>query len=182
MSVFNVKSKVISNRDASPPVLTNPESGLGFLKGAIGVENTGNFGTDLGAAASNIRLLTLPSNCGLHSLEYATGDHGTSTLDIAAWYPTNIPQGGANAPASSLAGTLISSSAFASGIAGVDTSRAWTDAMGANATPTLTNRNLPLWQMLGLSSDPGVDIDLGFSIRVAVVQNGYVGLRAQYVD
>ena len=182
MSVFNVKSKVISNRDASPPVLTNPEAALGVLKGAIGVESTGNFGSDLGAASTQVRLISLPSNAGLHSLEYATGDHGTSTLDIAVWYPTVIPQGGANAPASSLAGTLISSSAFAAGLAGVDTSRAWTDAMGTDATPSLTNRNKPLWQMLGLSVDPGVDLDLGFSIRVAVVQNGYVGLRAQYVD
>src|SRR3990167_11212041 len=175
MSVYNVKSKVIANRDASPSVLSNPEVAQGYLKAVIGVENTSNFGTDLGAAASAIRLITMPSNARIQSLEYATGDHGTSTLDVAAWYPTDIPQGGENAPASSLEGTLISSSVFAAGLAGVDTSRAWTDAFGLNATPTLTNRVRPLWDMVGLSSDPGIDLDLGISIRIAVVQNGYVG-------
>lgn len=182
MSVFNVKSKVIANRDASPPVLTNPELAQGLAKVVAGIENTGNFGTDLSAAGGKIRLISVPSNARLHALEYSMGDLGTSSIDVAVWYPTEIPQGGENAPAASLEATLISSSAFATAIAGVDTNIAWTNAFGAAATPTLINYMKPLWSLLGLSSDPGVDLDLGFSIRTAVVQNGYVGLRATYVD
>ena len=182
MSVFTVKSKVISNRDAVPPLLSNPEVAQGLIKGVIGVENTGNFGADIGAAGTAIKLITIPSNARIQNLEYGVGDLGTSSLDIAVFYPTSFLQGGQNTPAQSLAGTPVSSSTFATAIAGVDTSIAWTDAMGVAANPTLQNRIKPLWSLVGLSSDPGFDFDLGFTVRTAVVQNGYVGLRATYID
>lgn len=182
MSVFNVKSKVIANRDATPPILSNPEVALGKLKAAIGVENTGNFGADIGGAGTAIKLITIPSNARIHDLYYGVGDLGTSSIDVTVFYPTYLPQGGANSLASSLAGTVAASSLFATAIAGVDTNIAWTDAMGIAASPTLQNRLKPLWSLLGLSADPGIEMDLGFTVRVAVVQNGYVGLKATYVD
>ena len=182
MSVFTVKSAAIKNRDASPPLLSNPEVAQGYAKTVLGVENTSNFGSDIGAAGTAIKCISIPSNGRLQSLDFATGTLGTSAIDIAVYYPTSIPQGGANAPALSLAGTCVASSLFTSNIAGLDTMRAWTDAMGINATPTLQNRIKPLWQLVGLTTDPGFDFDLGFSVRTAVSINGYVGLRATYVD
>lgn len=182
MSVFTVKSKVIANRDSTPPLLSNPEVAQGVLKAVFGAENTGNFGTDLGAAGTAIKLVTVPSNARLQTLEYSHGDLGTSTLDIAVFYPTAIPQGGQNTPASSLAGTCAGTTVFVSNLQGVDTSLGWTNGLGVAATPTLQNTMKPLWSLIGLTTDPGLDFDLGFSIRVAVVQNGYVGLRATYVD
>lgn len=182
MSVFTIKSTVIKNRDNTPPILSNPEVAQGLVKGVLGVENTSNLGTDIGNAGTAIKLIPVPSNARLQTLEYATGTLGTSAIDIAVYYPTSMPQGGANAPATSLAGTVVASSLFASNIAGLDTMRAWTDAMGINATPTLQNRIKPLWQLVGLSVDPGFDFDLGFSVRTAVAINGYVGLRATYID
>ena len=182
MSVMNVKSTVIRNRDASGPILSNPEVAQGLAKVALGVNNTGHFGTDLSEAGGAIRLITVPSNARLQSLEYAMGDLGTSGLDITVWYPTSIPQGATNAPAASSAAAVISSSTFINNIAGVDTSIAWTNAFGTNATPTITRYVRPLWDMVGLATDPKIDLDLGFTIRTVVVQNGYVGLRAVYVD
>lgn len=182
MSVFNVKSIWLTNRDATPPRLSNPEISQGYQKAVVGVEKTSNMGSDLGAAGSAIRLISIPSNARLHSLEYGMGALGTSTLDITAWYPTTIPQGGQTAPASTLAGTVVMSSLFASNLAGIDTSLGWTDAFGKDATPALTNRAKPLWQVLGLSTDPELDFDFGYTMRVAVSINGYVGLKATYVD
>ena len=182
MSVFNVKSAVIRNRDASPPLLSNPEVAQGLAKVVLGVNNTGHFGTDLSEAGGAIRLITIPSNARLQSLEYAAGDLGTSALDITVWYPTEIPQGGANAPAATNEAAVVSSSTFLGNISGTDTSVAWTEAYGANVTPTITRYVRPLWDMVGLTTDPKIDLDLGFTIRTAVVQNGYVGLRAVYVD
>lgn len=182
MSAFTVKSEVIRNRDAQPPLLTNPESAQGVAKVAMAAERTSNAGSDLPEAGTAIKLITIPSNARIHTLEHAAGALGTSSLDIAVFYPTRLPQGGANAPANSLAGTCVASSLFATAIAGVDTLRAWTDAMGVGATPTLQNRMLPLWKLVGLSADPGLEFDLGFTVRTANAINGYVGLRATYVD
>lgn len=182
MSVYNIKSTVITNRDATPPALTEPSLGNGRVKGAVGVQRTSNAGSDLPEAGTAIRLITMPANARLQSLEHAAGALGTSAIDITVWYTTTIPQGGQNTPATSLAGTVIASSFFASNIAGIDTKRAWTDAMGLDATPTLDKRDYPLWKMLGLSNDPGLNLDLGFTIRTANAINGYVGLRATFVD
>lgn len=182
MSVYNIKSRFLANRDSSPSVLTNPGVGQGVMKAVIGVERTSPEGISKGAAGSALRLISIPSNARLHSLEYGTADIETSLLNIAVWYPTELPQGAENSVAASNEAALISSSAFIAGFSGLDGGQIWKDCMGANATPTLVARSYPLWQMLGLSADPGVDLDIGFSVETAVTTNGYVGLRATYVD
>lgn len=179
MSTFNIKSRVIAARDGVPPLLTDPINSKGDLKAVVGVGETGDAIMDAG---STMRLISMPSNGRLQSLEYSKVTTGTTTLDIAAWYPASIPQGGENAPAAALEGTLISSSFFLIGIAGVDGTVGWTTAFGATTTPSLQVYTQPIWQILGLANDPGIDIDLGVSVRVATAEQGYVGMRATYVD
>lgn len=181
MSVYNIKSKAIANRDASPSVLSNPEVLKGYLKAVVGVERTSAAGVSLGAAGTTIRLLSVPSNARLHSLEYACGDIETSSLNITVFYPTSIPQGGANSVAASSAGNGVASSLFATSITGVDGGNSWTNGFAA-ASPGVNTMAEPLWKVLGLSTDPGINFDFGFSVVTAVTTNGYVGLRATYVD
>jgi hypothetical protein len=179
MSTYNLKALALENRDASPPVLTNPELSQGLPKMAVGVQRTAAAVIDAG---STIKLMSIPSNARVDNLEYCRDTLGTSTLDIAVWYPTSIPQGGENAPAASLEGTLISSSVFVSGLAGTDAALGWTDGMGAGVTPSVDQRGKRLFEVLGLANDPGIELDVGFSVRVATAEQGYVGMRAQYVD
>ncbi len=180
-SVYTIKSIVVTNRDSSPPVISNPEVRKGLLKAVVGEAVTNQLGnSDIGAAGTAIKLVSIPSNARLHSLDYEMGVLGTSSLYVAAFYPTVIPQGGFNAPASTLAGTLISSSTFVGNLSGADTSLGWTDCFGTSVA--LGVRQKPLWSLLGLTVDPGVDLDLGFSVKTAVTSNGYVGLKATYVD
>lgn len=181
MSAFTIKSEVIRNRDASPPSLTNPEGAQGLVKGFCAAERTSNAGSDLPTAGTQIKLGMIPSNARIQTLEHASDALGTSSLDITVFYPTRLPQG-SGGPALSLAGTPVASSLFATAIAGIDTSRAWTDAMGSATAPTLQNRMKPLWVLLGLTADPGLEFDIGYTIRTANAINGYVGLRATYVD
>lgn len=180
MSTFNIKSTVIAARDTTAiKQMIDPVFATGTVFEAIGVERTGAAIID---AASTIRLCPVPSSARVSSLDYAAQALGTSAIDIAVWYPTNIPQGGLNAPAASLESTLISSSAFGANIAGVDTGIAWTDGLGTIAQNSIPKRSQPLWQALGLSSDPGIDLDMGFVVRTATSVQGYVGLRVRYID
>lgn len=182
MSVYNIKSQVLQVRDNTglgAPL--DPARSVGQMREIIGVNNTSESGASLGAAGTKIRLLTVPSSARLTSLDYCSAVLGTSSLDVAVWYPTTIHQGGQNAPAASSAATLISSSAFASAISVNDAGAGWTDAIGTIAQATAQKRVMPLWQAVGLSTDPGIDLDIGFSLRAAVVTNGYVGLRARYI-
>ncbi len=180
MATATIKSKVIANRDASPSVLTDAIVAKAELTEAFGVEQIPTTAD----AASKVKLLSVPSSARLSSFEFAVANVGlgTSSLDVAAWFPTAVPNQSAVAIQSSVvAGALISSSAFKAAIAGVDTGIEWTDANAAISTNTLPKKNQPLWQMLGLQADPMIDIDLGFSVRTAVSINGYVGMRARYV-
>jgi len=175
MSTFTIKSKVIANRDADPSVLSNPAEGQGGMKAVIGVDQTGAAIMDAG---STVRLLTVPSNARLHTLEYSRQTLGTSTIDFTAWFPTTV-----SSPQSSVvAAAVISSSAFIAGLVGTDAAVGWTTAFGVVLTPALNESAQPLWQFLGLVDDPQTDIDLGFSVRVATAEQGYIGMKTTYVD
>lgn len=171
MSSFNIKSKVIANRDNLPSILTDTNLARGMVQEAVGCENL-PLTADIG---SKVRLLTIPSSCRVSSLEYFNAQLGTSVLDVAAWYPTAVP-----VMSGVVAATLISSSAFAANIAGVDTGIV-ADGMGTIAQQSVPRRTQPLWQSLGLLADPNIDIDLGFTVRTTNSVAGYVGLRARYV-
>lgn len=147
----------------------------GRLHESIGVVNTG---AAILAAGSAAKCVQIPSAARVAALFYMADTMGTSSLDVAVWYPTVIQQGSdANIQPSS-AGAIISSSTFATAIAGVDTGIVPTDGM---ATLTLTKRQMPLWRAIGLSSDPGINLDVGFSVRTATAIQGYVGLQVRYV-
>lgn len=180
MAVLTIKSKVIANRDATPTVLTDPIVAKGEVREAFGIEQIPTTAD----AGSKIKMLSVPSSARLSSLEYAVANVGlgTSAIDIAAWFPTAVPnQSGVQTQSGVVAAALISSSAFKANIAGVDTGIEWTDGLGAISTNTLPKRNMPLWQALGLAADPNIDIDLGFSVRTASSLSAYAGLRARFI-
>jgi hypothetical protein len=163
MSSFNIKSRVIANRDAtSVKGLISPNEGAeGVVREVFGADKATS---DIIDAGSQFRLVSVPSSARIAELDYAKETTGTTALDVAVWYPT-----------------LISSSAFATNIAGSDLGVNWTSAMGLATAPTLQKRQQPLWQLLGLSTDPGIDLDLGFTVRTATAEQGYVGMRVRYV-
>lgn len=180
MSSFNIKSKMIANRDASPTVLTDAFVSKGDVVEVIGVESIPTT-ADIG---SKIKLVSVPSSARLGSMDYAVNNVGlgTSALDVAAWFPTTVPpMQGVQVQSGVVAGALISSSAFKANIAGVDTGIEWTEALAPISVNTLQKRTQPLWQVLGLAADPMIDIDLGFTVRTTNSISAYAGLRARYI-
>ncbi len=179
MSAFNIKSTVLAGRDASPKVLQEDLLARGTVKEGFGVQKVSNAGTDLNTAGTQIRLITVPSSARISSMDYAGTSCGTSALDVAVWYPTAVPQGGM---ASGTGAALISSSTFLTNISIPDTNQVFVTAFPAVTTLTLGQQEQPLWQLLGLASDPGIGLDIGFTVRTACAINGYVGLKARYID
>lgn len=180
MSVFNLKSQLITNRDATPKVLSDGFQAPQMQKEDIGVERTSAPIIDAG---SQMRLCIVPSSARLSHINYCNQGLGSSAAaDVAVWYPTTISAGAGLSPA--LAATLISSSSFGANITGfaTDTGNGWTDAVGTVANCPVNKRMQPLWQVLGLASDPNIDLDVGFTFRTATVTQGYVGMRVGYCD
>jgi hypothetical protein len=171
-----LKSTFITNRDATPKALTDAYISGGETKVSQGWVKTG--ASD--AAASTYILASVPSNARLDSLDFQCDSLGSGCqVNIGAYYPTFIPAG--TGLAGSLANTAINSSVFAS---------AQSCSNAVARTNLITQANLepwqqeqPLWQMVGLTSDPGpeLSIDLVVSVKVATAAAGYVGLNAKYV-
>ncbi len=179
MAVVNLKSTLITNRDATPKVLTDAGISGGDVREAYGFVFTGAADT----AASVYRLIQLPSNCRVSSLAMINGALGSGCLiDTAVWYPTNVmPGGAAFVPASSSA-ALISSSAFTTGIVGNTANTTPSELLVTTNTRQSPNyQEMPLWQMLNLPSDPEIWLDVGFSVNIATATAGYLGLKCRYV-
>ncbi len=174
----NLFSTLITNRDATPKVLTDSFIAEGTLTGSYGYIFSG--ASD--AAGTAYKLVSVPSNSRLVALGLTNTTLGNSSvIDIGVWYPTTVPVGGGAFLAASLGASIIGSSNFTTGMLG-DT---------ANVTPLemikTTNtrqgpnyQEMPLWQMLNLTADPECMLDIGVSVRVAVATAGYVGLRATF--
>src|ERR1700723_2825817 len=88
--VNNLKSTIITNRDASPKVLTDA-----YISGAEIRSSEGFVTTALADnAGSTYRLCTVPSNARIESVKFQCAALGTScTIDVGVWYPTVVPIG-----------------------------------------------------------------------------------------
>lgn len=175
MSTF-LKSTLLTNRDATPKVFTDAYLSGGLLEETQGSVKTGASDT----ANSYYRLVQVPSNARLSTLQWQSDALGSGCIvDVGVFYPSYIPVGGGNFLASTLSGTIIGTSFFATGLT----------APGTNALTEITNQSgnyliplqeTPLWNVLGLTADPEIDFDIGFVTRVATAAAGYVGLKARY--
>lgn len=175
MSAF-LKSTLLTNRDATPKVLTDAFLAGGILEEVQGSVKTGASDT----ANSYYRLVQVPSNAKLSQIYWQSDALGSGCIvDVGVWYPSVLPQGGGNFLATACAGVIISSSIFATGLT----------APAATALTEITNQSLNyliplqetvLWNVLGMASDPEIDFDIGFVTRVATAAAGYVSLKVRY--
>lgn len=176
MSTYNIKSTMITNRDASPPVLTDAYVANGEVCEAEGYVQT--YGA-ADAAGSFYRLVSVPSNARVSSLEFQADALGTgAALDVGVYYPTYIPVGAGLSAAS--AGAVINTQLFASAL-GCSAATAATNIINSSTNNTIAKQEKPLWDAAGLASDPGIDLDIVVRVQTAIVLQGYIGLKARYV-
>jgi hypothetical protein len=175
MSVDHVKSTFITNSDASPSVQnTAGEGGSSILNHVEG--------SAIAVASSSVdatyQLVRLPSNCKLKSLIFESAAQTAGKFDIGAYYATD---GLGGRPAALLAAAAISQAFFA---AAVDCASAVvrTDILNSAGNYTIDKRTQPLWQALGLSTDPGGNIDIVATVKTTAVTTGTgrFGLSASF--
>ncbi len=177
MTTYNIKSTIISNRDATPKVLTDPYVSGGEVRESEGYVQTHGSAD---AAGSTYRLCQVPSNARLTSLELQADSLGSgAALDIGVWYPTFIPVG-AGLSASN-ASAVINTQLFCSAL-GCSAATAVTNIINSSTNNSISNQELPLWQAAGLASDPGIDLDIVVYVHTAIATQGYIGLKARYVE
>lgn len=165
MATVSISSTYITNRDASPRVLSNARISKGTMLVACGTLET-TAADDVG---SKYKLCSLPSNARVSRVLLSCDSSGTNGIADFGIYQTT-ENGGAVvdadhfASAQSIATALKNSDiTFESGVYGVE------------------DIEKPLWEALGLSADPRRDYDVVATVTTATVDAATLSLQIYYV-
>src|SRR3569623_2147217 len=97
-------------------------------------------------------------------MDFESEAQAAGAIDIGAYYATD---GEGGKPTSLLAANAINQAIFDSAIALTSASQP-TNVIYESGTNTPAKRYMPLWQALGLSSDPGGYIDIVCTLSTAI--------------
>lgn len=162
----DVNSDVIANMVAVPSVSNDPTYN-GRRCQAMGIAAPAADQAD----DSLIRMVRVPSNCRIEDVRIAAADATTAgKVDLGVYYPAHVN-----------AGAVIDRDALA---AAFDLSGGpfYYSSMLLVGVVTIAESAKPLWEVAGLSSDPGGDLDI--VLTVETLFNGgptSIGLKVDYV-
>lgn len=168
MATVSISSTLITNRDASPRVISNSRISKGMLCCAAGTLET-TAADDIG---SKYKLVSIPSNARVQSVILACDSMGTAgAADIGIYQTTD--NGGA----------VVDVDFFASAQS-LTTLLPNTDVtFEANAAGGYDKAKIemPLWQALGLTADSKRDYDVVATLTTAIISEGTLSLQVNYV-
>lgn len=166
MAVVTTKSGVITNRDATPRVLSNASVSNGVMHEAVGTLESAN-GDSIG---STYIFCQVPSNARVSQVLLYSDDIGTTTISDFGVYKS-VPDGG----------TVVDADFFASAVSLKDGAINGTDITHESAVYDPDDIEKPLWQALGLTSDPGISYDIVGTLTAASDAAGTITLKVRYV-
>jgi hypothetical protein len=168
MAVVANKSTAITNATATPRVLNSTTLEKGIVRRSIGLAVMA--ATD--SVASTYRICRVPSSACLDRIMATTADIGTTgTFNLGFYYPTTHANGG----------TVIDDDCVAD---------SWNFHGGAvneevtyEKSGTLyQSAELRVWQLAGLTSDPGIELDFVATMLDATDAAGTVLFKVYYVN
>lgn len=166
MAVEHLKSTPVTNRDASPRVLNNPGVAGGAVLRALGVVTN----TAASSVGSTQRYCSVPSNALVKRVTYASAANGaTGQVDIGLY------QTAANG------GAVVDADLFASALDPGGGAIAPTDVTHESGQYTFAESLLPLWQVLGLTRDPGVEYDVVATVSEILADAAASKVEVEYV-
>lgn len=179
----HLKSPAITSLDTIPPFTASTgEGSQGYLREISG------FVTPVAAdaAGSTYQFVRIPTNAKVKSVVLNSGAQGAGAIQIGVYYSDSTVDGTAPANQGLVVPTsgvdfFASDVSLASAIIGLD------EVMQNLATSTANNPaliNTPLWQALGLTSDPGGYFDIVGTVHTTAVTTGGkpVSLTVRFVD
>lgn len=157
----NLLSSAITSLNATPPVRTTSGMGgsghLRTIMGRCAALTTGN------TAGGILRMVRMPSNASVVEV-YWKVDASVTTCDCDVGVYYSNANDGTTATNVAAADTAIDADFFASAVdMHTQSSLGWTPIGFESGTYTAAKALQPLWQAVGLSSDPGGFIDICFT-------------------
>jgi hypothetical protein len=176
MAVDHVKSLVVTNLDASPIVSNTAGEGA-----AAPLKSVSAFCTTVasGSQDATYQFVRVPSNAKIKRIDFESQAQAAGTLDIGVYYATD---GVGGKPTALLAANAIDQDFFASAVAVTSLSQP-TNVVNESGTNTIDKRNMPLWQAVGLTADPGGFFDIVGTIGTAITTGAAMwGMTVDYTD
>ena len=168
MAIVDNKSQIVTDLDATPVVKQNPVKVGGTVRAAVGHVVTGTADS----IASIYRLARIPSRARIIQvlLDSDAGSTAAAAADFGLYDDTD------NGSA------VVDVNFFATAVV-LGTAATGTDiTYEAGTTPSAILKNSPLWEQLGLASDPEVMYDIAATLTVAnSVAATTFGIRVLYV-
>lgn len=166
MATVAISSTQITNRDAVPRVLSNARISRGAMQVSCGyVESL--VADDIG---SKYKFCAIPSNARVHSVLLSSDSSGTAgAMDIGIYQTTE--NGGAVVDAD----FFKAAQSVATAIKNTDVTFGNTGGYGVEEA------EMPLWQALGLTSDPKRDYDVVGTVTTALVSATSMFIQVAYV-
>lgn len=175
MAIVQTKSTVITNRDATPSVISDARLRGGTLKCGFG-------SVAVGAAdsiTSYYPLVEVPTTAMVRAV-HVTAVTGMTTLagNIGVFKNTKNAAGVTTAVVAN-----TSSNVFFAAAKSLATTQDRVDVTNTGTTYPTDKREQPLWQAIGLTTDPGGTFDIGVEVTTANTgAAGRVALEVNYVD
>jgi len=177
MAVDHVKSTYITNMDAGS--LTVPTAGEGGPAPLKSVSSGSLTGVASSSTDATYQFCRVPSNAKVKAVWLESNAQAAGTMDVGVYYATD---GLGGKPTALLAAAAIDQDFFASAYALTSLSQP-TNVTNESGTYTPAKQVQPLWQALGLTSDPGGNFDICGTVVTAITTGtGYLGMRVDYTD
>lgn len=153
MAEVHLKSTPVTNATATPRVINNPNIAGGNVRRAAGAI-TGSASDSIG---STYRYCRVPSNAVVKCVKYWSAASGATGQVAIGLYQT-AENGGA----------VVDADLFGSGIDPGGGAIAALDVTHESGEYTFAESLLPLWQVIGLSADPGREYDVTATVSEAI--------------
>ena len=171
MAVVTVKSGAITNRDAVPRVFSNANILNAGLQEAVGVVEAANGDS----IASKYIFCQIPSNARISRILLSCDAITSGAMDIGLYQTTD------NSNTVAEVDTFGSAVSIASALVHSDITHE-SDPTGSGATNFgIEDKEKMVWQLLGLSADPGRSYDVVGTLTAATTAAGTMALQVQYV-
>lgn len=164
MAVVTVKSARISGRDSTPPVRGGLTLGPRRLYDDVATVEV----TNGDSIASKFVLATVPSHASMRELLVYCDAITSAAADFGVYRTTQ--DGGA----------VVDADAFGSAVSLATAITTGTNILHESGVLDISEIEQPLWQILGLTADPGVDYDIVATLTAAATASGTLTVAVKY--
>ncbi len=164
MAVVQVSSTPVANADAKPVVKNSVKVAEGNLLSSVGNAAVAN-GDSIGSV---YRMVRIRSSCRVNSVSLVTDAITSAAADIGLY--RKAADGGAVVDAD-----------FFRAAQTIATASQCTQVAHGNLMKA-GQLTLRVWELLGLTQDPGIEYDVALTLTAAATAAGNVGLKCDYVQ